>query len=641
MTSIANGHLTDEQLLFYADGELGSGDSERVRGHLEACWTCRAKFEDLQEAIKKIVDFRNQVLLLMLPAPPRPWDGLEPQMRELDGRLEKASVAERLSHLLRFGILAPRYVVFAVLVLAVLIAFVCLPSQPVTSANELLARVQAAQAADLGRVTAPVLYERLQVRRTVAGSTEQATTNYESWRDPFRGRFRQRGASAALLTELRTICNANQLDWQAPLSAAGFARWRNSLPAKQDTVAPANVSAAGGVNNGAEPLVLTTIAGSQAANSLRTEDVNADKVTKAEVVVRVGDWRPVEERLWVKDREYEIAELFSQVLPLADVDLSVFAEPPAAPIERVPLPLPVLTETPERLLPPPPDPQGTEMAVRYGLHQLDADLGDLVEISRGSQGQVIVNVSGVAPELQAKFKQQLASIPNTRLELNRSPSRARDARSAPSQESVAPVVNPNEKRLAEIFGHPHAQESFAKEVLAVSGDALAQAFALQELARRYTAEEEAKLTPIARVQLEAMVGDHIAALNEQTSRLQGLLRPLLEALSNSSTTGVKSPDVTAQEARSDEAGGAVGAGLQTGSSPDFLLPNPQWQDVSLELYATAQGGDGMIKSLLTSTKTPKPAEQVVPELRRALSKQQQELNHYQGHVRQVSKAAEK
>jgi anti-sigma factor RsiW len=43
MTSIGNGHLTDKQLLFYADGELASGESARVRKHLEACWTCRAK----------------------------------------------------------------------------------------------------------------------------------------------------------------------------------------------------------------------------------------------------------------------------------------------------------------------------------------------------------------------------------------------------------------------------------------------------------------------------------------------------------------------------------------------------------------------------------------------------------------------
>ena len=54
-------------------------------------------------------------------------------------------------------------------------------------------------------------------------------------------------------------------------------------------------------------------------------------------------------------------------------------------------------------MPPPPDPNETEMAVRYGLHQLDADLGEPIEISRGSLGKVMVKASGVAPELQAKL----------------------------------------------------------------------------------------------------------------------------------------------------------------------------------------------------------------------------------------------
>jgi hypothetical protein len=576
------------------------------------------------------VDFRNQVLLPIVPAPPRHWDGLDPRMQELDKTLEKPSIADRLDGLFRSGVLAPRYVVFAVLILAALGALVWLPSQPVISATELLARVQEAQAIQLNKVTAPVIHQRLRVRRKLTASNEQATTDYDSWEDHSRGRYRQTGSSAEILTELRTVCNANRLDWQAPLSAAGYARWRDSLPAKQDIVAPAKVFTAGGVNGGSEPLALTTIASSQAANSLRSEDSGADRITKAELVVRTADWHPVEERLWVDDREYEIAELDYGMLPLSQVDASVFAEPPE----------PVAAKT--TLVPPPPDLEGTEMAVRYGLHQLDADLGEPIEISRGSMGKVIVDASGVAPELQAKLQQQLASIPNTGLELDRPPSPRCEACPAPSQEmaAVAPsppltfalVANPNEKRLEEIFGDPHAQESFTQEVLAESGDALSHGFALRDLALRYTAEEEPKLTPTARAQLEEMVGDHIAALTEQTSRLQGLLRPLLEALSTSSTPGVNSPDVAVPGARADEAANAVGAELKASPSPGSPLPSPQWQNVSLELFAAVQKVDRLVKDLLTNTLTPLPAEEAVPELRWALSEQQQVLNQYQGRV---------
>ena len=53
---------------------------------------------------------------------------------------------------------------------------------------------------------------------------------------------------------------------------------------------------------------------------------------------------------------------------------------------------------------------------------------------------------------------------------------------ASPQLAFAPMVNPNEKRLEEIFGDPHAQESFTGEALEVSGDALSHGFALRDLA---------------------------------------------------------------------------------------------------------------------------------------------------------------
>ena len=53
-----------------------------------------------------------------------------------------------------------------------------------------------------------------------------------------------------------------------------------------------------------------------------------------------------------------------------------------------------------------------------------------------------------------------------------------------------------------------------------------------------------------------------------------------------------------------------------------------------------QKADGLVKGLLTNTNTPIPAEEVVPELRRALSEQQQDLNQYQGFL-QMPKATDK
>jgi hypothetical protein len=635
MTSIGNGHLSDKQLLFYVDGELGSRESARVRRHLEACWSCRAKLDDLQGAIKKIVEFRDQVLLPMVPTPPRPWDGLDPRFRESEREAEKPSLTERLRGIFHPEILAVRPTAFLIVILLGLAGFIWLTSRPVITANELLARVEAAQSADLDKVSTPVLHQKLRVRRKVAGSTVEASMDYDSWEDPSRGRFHQTEASAEILTELRTICDANQLDWQAPLSAAGYARWRDSLPAKQDIVAPVNDVSGPEANGGSKPLALTTIPERQTADSLRDKDSGARRITKAELVVRTADWHPVEERLWVNDREYEIAELDYRVLPLSEVNALIFAEPPA-PVEPAAAPHPVMIEKTESLAPPPPpDPEETEMAVRYGLHQLDADLGEPIEISRDSQGKVIIDASAVAPELQAKLQQQLASIPNTGLELDRLFSPRCEACLAPSQEATekspeqsltfAPPVNPNEKRLEEIIGGPEPRESFTRNVLAISEDLLSHGFALRNLAIRYPAEEEAKLTPTAKAQLQQMVDDHLEVLMERINSLKGFLWPLLEALSKSPATEVPPPQVPAHGDRSDQPVGLVGAPLTTGQNLDSSSP---WQDASLELLARAQRVERLIEGLLARTNDPMPADQVVPALRQTLSEEQQILNQY-------------
>ena len=48
-------HISDEELLRSADGELPPQRSAEVDAHLEACWDCRARMEGLQSAITELV----------------------------------------------------------------------------------------------------------------------------------------------------------------------------------------------------------------------------------------------------------------------------------------------------------------------------------------------------------------------------------------------------------------------------------------------------------------------------------------------------------------------------------------------------------------------------------------------------------
>src|SRR6202049_4298776 len=54
-----NPHLSDEQLLFALDGELAADQCAQVKVHLEACWSCRARSEQIEEAIASVVEYRD------------------------------------------------------------------------------------------------------------------------------------------------------------------------------------------------------------------------------------------------------------------------------------------------------------------------------------------------------------------------------------------------------------------------------------------------------------------------------------------------------------------------------------------------------------------------------------------------------
>jgi anti-sigma factor RsiW len=77
-------HLSDAQLLEHADGELSPSADQAVARHLEACWTCRARYEEFEKVIRVVAKFRNDVLLPSAPEPPRGWPGLEPALSARD-----------------------------------------------------------------------------------------------------------------------------------------------------------------------------------------------------------------------------------------------------------------------------------------------------------------------------------------------------------------------------------------------------------------------------------------------------------------------------------------------------------------------------------------------------------------------------
>src|ERR1700691_3412667 len=79
------GHLSDEELLLAADGELQFRHSAHVRAHLAGCWSCRARMAEIDGTIADFARIYRQ--------------NLDPKLSSVDGprALLKAQIAELAS----------------------------------------------------------------------------------------------------------------------------------------------------------------------------------------------------------------------------------------------------------------------------------------------------------------------------------------------------------------------------------------------------------------------------------------------------------------------------------------------------------------------------------------------------------------
>jgi hypothetical protein len=78
-------HVSDQDLLLWADGEVTSQRAAEIQRHVSACWTCRARRAELERAIADFVQLYRRELEAKLP----PMDGPR--------ALLKARLAERMA----------------------------------------------------------------------------------------------------------------------------------------------------------------------------------------------------------------------------------------------------------------------------------------------------------------------------------------------------------------------------------------------------------------------------------------------------------------------------------------------------------------------------------------------------------------
>ena len=55
-------HITDQELLLAADGELPVRRAAQIRAHLAACWDCRARMAEIEGTIAAFAQAHRQTL---------------------------------------------------------------------------------------------------------------------------------------------------------------------------------------------------------------------------------------------------------------------------------------------------------------------------------------------------------------------------------------------------------------------------------------------------------------------------------------------------------------------------------------------------------------------------------------------------
>jgi DNA-directed RNA polymerase specialized sigma24 family protein len=207
----------------------------------------------------------------------------------------------------------------------------------------------------------------------------------------YRDARRRRTAKARRLSlpesSLKAALAAAGVDWDEPLSASAYSRWRGRQSSPRETVRMV----------GGQLLVLTTIAPS------------GEAIASESLTVRAGDFHPVRRTLELRDAgRIEIAELSYSVSPWSAANESYFEPEPGSPASAAARPVTVLRLP---LLPSEAQLDEAELSVRIALNDLRDREGQQLAVTRTPRS---VEVDGLVEDEDSKrrLRDRLATLPN-------------------------------------------------------------------------------------------------------------------------------------------------------------------------------------------------------------------------------------
>jgi anti-sigma factor RsiW len=207
----------------------------------------------------------------------------------------------------------------------------------------------------------------------------------------------------------------------------------------------------------------------------------------------------------------------------------------------------------------------SEVRVFRALHEIEADLGDPVEVSRTASGEIKVVGNGVSAARQQEIRGAIGAIPNVITEWHEAPIRPESRLRSAKAVNLEGARNPFEVML-----RPAAPdwESFSNRVLDESDAILARAHALRTLEEHFPEERRAKLAPEDQNTLDQISAAHFMSFGDHVRTLGGILAPMFASRPEPSQTH---PDFLAAAQRMDRVVSIIFGGAATTEKPSQVL----------------------------------------------------------------------
>jgi len=488
----ANGHPDENQILLALERELSAEEAAQVEQHLGNCWSCRARASEMQSGILAFVEYREKRYLPSLEPPPHDFGGFPGELRRIadEGKVDGLSV--RIWRSVWRFLTSSNQVKWvgataAIMVLVIFWTQVLLNPSTV-SASELLTRATAAQN--------PFGPSEKGVRRTAhqrvrISSGQQSVVREFEW------------TVGSPISQARWQTETELSTWKVPLTANGFAGWRDSVSSKKDKV--------------------------KRSGDRWTLDTTAvdDLVKEAWLVVRANDFHPVEQHIrFADDRQFDFEELAFEI--------STLQRPAFIPQEEIAASSPA--KGPEVSPAPTVDPNETELELRYTMFTHQWDLGEDLLIARTASG-IAVNGTASSEDRAASMQSILSGLPHVQISITAPRAVDRPAASNPSApgKSVPASSRPLLKdALDTAFTSPEQRREFVDGCLAASDTELSHAWALKKLVDRYSESEERLLKIESKAKLGEMLRTHLEQLGAANAELDSLIQLLPSSLAQHS-----------------------------------------------------------------------------------------------------------